>query len=160
MPARGLAPGMRADGLVSPKDSRQPKWMAISCPHRRMSAPAAVFVAIIDDDEIQCRSLVRLVRRAGFHPLTFHSAEDFLLASERACFRCLLVDIQLSGISGLVLHQRLLAQGDRTPVIFITGHDDATARTEALNTGCAGYLRKTDPSGVIIELLRRVTSAP
>lgn len=133
--------------------------MVVACPHPRMSVPASVFVAIIDDDEIQCRSLGRLVRRAGFHPLAFHSAEDFLLAPERACFRCLLVDIQLGGISGLVLHQRLLAQGDRTPVIYITGHDDATARREALKTGCAGYLRKTDPSNAIIELLRRVTSA-
>jgi FixJ family two-component response regulator len=125
-----------------------------------MSAPAAAFVAIIDDDEIQCRALGRLVRRAGFHVLTFHSAEDFLLDPERACFGCLLVDIQLSGISGLVLHQRLLAGGVRTPVIYITGHDDSAAHAEALKTGCAGYLRKTDPSSVIIELLRRVTSPP
>jgi FixJ family two-component response regulator len=125
-----------------------------------MSIPAAVFVAIIDDDEIQCRALGRLVRRAGFHVLTFHSGEDFLLDPERACFSCLLIDIQLGGISGLVLHQRLLAEGVRTPVIYITGHDDATSRREALRTGCAGYLRKTDPSSTIIELLRRVTAAP
>lgn len=125
-----------------------------------MSVPATVLVAIIDDDEIQCRALGRLVRRAGFQALTFHSAEHFLMEPARASFSCLLVDIQLGGISGLVLHQRLLAEGVRTPVIYITGHDDAAARTQALKTGCAGYLRKTDPSSVIVELLHRVTSTP
>jgi FixJ family two-component response regulator len=122
--------------------------------------PDAIRVAIIDDDEIQCRSLARLVRAAGFHPLTFPSAEDFIAAPGRAAFGCLLLDIQLRGISGIALHQRLLAQGDRTPVIHITGHDDPAALAAAMNTGGAGFLRKTDSSTAIIEALRRVSSAP
>jgi FixJ family two-component response regulator len=125
-----------------------------------MSVPDAVRVAIIDDDEIQCRSLARLVRAAGFHPLTFPSGEDFLAARERVSFGCLLLDIQLSGMSGITLRQRLMAQGDRTPVIYITGHDDPATFTEAMKTGCAKFLRKTDSSTTIIEALRRVTSAP
>jgi len=124
-----------------------------------MSDPEAVRVAIVDDDEIQCRALARLVRSAGFQPLTFLSAEDFLAAPGRASFRCLLLDIQLRGISGVALHQRLVAQGDRTPVIYITGVDDPTTLTQAKNAGCAGFLRKTDSSIAIIEALRQVTSA-
>lgn len=134
---------------------------AIACPVV-ISLPAAISIAIVDDDEIHCRSLSRLVRRAGFHAVIFNSdsAEDFLVAPERASFRCLLLDIELGGISGIALHRRLLAQGDRTPVVYITGHDDPAARAEGMHTGAAGFLRKTDPSSALIEVLRRVTSAP
>ena len=123
-----------------------------------MSVPAALVVAIVDDDDLHCRSLGRLVRRAGFHALTFESAENFLAAPERASFKCLLLDIHLGGMSGIALHRRLLAQGDRTPVIYITAHDDPAGRTEALSTGCAGFFLKTDASNAIIDALRRVTS--
>jgi len=125
-----------------------------------MSAPAAICIAIIDDDALQCSALGRLVRRAGFHPLTFRSAEDFLAAPERASLGCLLLDIHLGGMSGIALHQRLLAEGDRTPVIYITAHEDEATRTAALSTGSAGFFLKTDASSAIIEALRRVTEPP
>jgi FixJ family two-component response regulator len=124
-----------------------------------MSVPAAVLIAIIDDDELQRRSLSRLVRRAGFNALTFGSAEDFLASPRRTSLRCLLLDIQLGGMSGFALHQELLAQGDRTPVIYITAHEDEATRTAALRTGCAAFMLKTEASTAIIETLRRVTSA-
>jgi len=125
-----------------------------------MSAPDTVRVAIVEDDDILCRSLARLVRAAGFRPLTFPSAEAFLAAPERASFGCLLLDVQLGGISGIMLHRRLLAQGDRTPVVYLTGLDDPMVLTEATNAGCAAFLQKTDSSAAIIEALRRATSAP
>jgi FixJ family two-component response regulator len=123
-----------------------------------MSVPAAIPIAIIDDDELQCRSLSRLVRRAGFDALTFHSAEDFLASPGHASLGCLLLDIQLGGMSGIALHQLLRARGNRTPVIYITAHDDDTTRSAALKTGCAAFLLKTDASTAIIQTLRRVTT--
>ena len=91
--------------------------------------------------------------------MIFRSAEDFLASPGRALLRCLLLDIRLGGMSGIALHQRLLAEGDHTPVIYITAHEDEATRTEALRTGCAAFLLKTDASSAIIEALRRVTSA-
>jgi FixJ family two-component response regulator len=123
-----------------------------------MNGPGALVIAIVDDDELHCRSLGRLVLRAGYHALTFQSAEDFLAAPQRGSFNCLLLDIQLGGMSGIDLHRRLLADGDLTPVIYITAHDDPTRRTEALNMGCVGFLLKTDASSAIIQALRRATS--
>jgi FixJ family two-component response regulator len=123
-----------------------------------VSAPSAPRVAIIDDDESLCRSLGRLLRQAGFHPLTFPSAESFLQSPERPHLKCLLLDIQLGGMSGIELHRRLLAAGDTTPVIYITAHDEPAARTEAFSTGCAGFFLKTDPGAALIETLRRVTT--
>ena len=122
-----------------------------------MSVPGALPVAVIDDDESLCRSLGRLVRLAGFQPVIFRSAEEFLLSPESSRVRCLLVDIQLGGMSGIAMHQLLLAEGNHTPVIYITAHDDPGAHSEAMNAGCAGFFRKTDPGSAIIEALRRVT---
>jgi FixJ family two-component response regulator len=123
-----------------------------------MSTTAAVRVAIIDDDESICRSLGRLVRQAGFRPVSFLSAEDFLRSPERSGLRCLLVDIQLGGMSGIDLRRRLLAEGDTTPVIYATAHDESPTRIEALKTGCAGFFLKTDSGAAIIEALRHAVS--
>jgi FixJ family two-component response regulator len=122
-----------------------------------MGAPAAGVIAIVDDDDLHCRSLSRLLHRAGFHPLIFHSAEEFLAASQRGLCKCLLLDIQLGAISGFALHRQLLAQGDQTPVIYLTAHDDSSSRSEALSIGCAGFFSKTDASSTIIEALRAIT---
>jgi FixJ family two-component response regulator len=125
-----------------------------------MTAAPSVVVAIIDDNESLCRSLGRLLRQAGgFTTVEFHSAEDFLESPDRAHFRCLLVDIQLGGMSGIALHRRLTAEGDTTPVIYITAHDDPATRAEALSTGCVGFFLKTDPGKALIATLRRVTGA-
>jgi FixJ family two-component response regulator len=123
-----------------------------------MSTTGTVPIAIIDDDASLCRSLGRLLRAAGFRPLSFLSAEEFLASPERPGLRCLLIDIQLGGMSGIALHRQLLAEGDTTPVIYITAHDEPSARIEALNTGCAGFFLKTDAGTAIIEALRRVTA--
>jgi FixJ family two-component response regulator len=124
-----------------------------------MNATAVILVAIVDDDESMCRSLARLLRLAGFQPVTFLSAEDFLASSERPWLRCLLIDIQLTGMSGIALRRHLLAQGDRTPVIYITAHDEPATRAEALSSGCAGFFLKSDAGQAIIEALRGVTAA-
>jgi len=123
-----------------------------------MSATGAVPIAIIDDDESLCRALGRWVRLAGFRPVTFHSAEEFLESRERQGLRCLLLDIQLGGMSGLALHRRLVAEGDTTPVIYMTARDEPSVRVEALNMGCAAFFLKPGAGTSIIEALRRVTA--
>ncbi|HOX55269.1 MAG TPA: response regulator [Verrucomicrobiota bacterium] len=116
---------------------------------------STVYVAVVDDDESVCRSFARLLRIAGLQPVTYASAEALLQDTKRPRFDCLLLDIQLGGISGLELGQRLAAVQDATPVIFITAHDEPEVRARALATGCAGYFRKTDPGGQILETIRR-----
>lgn len=120
--------------------------------------PARTYVAIVDDDESLCRSLSRLLQQAGLYPMSFPSAEDFLDDPLRAHFRCLLVDIQLGGMSGIELHQRLIAEGLRMPVIYITAYDDPEDRARALSVGCAGFFSKKDAGPEIIEAICRVTS--
>jgi FixJ family two-component response regulator len=112
-------------------------------------------VAIIDDDASANRALGRLLRGAGFAPTGFDSAESFLADPSRPSFGCLLVDIQLTGMSGLELQRQLQAEGSQLPVIFITAHDDPAYRAEAIRRGCVGFFRKTDPGALIVDTLRR-----
>ena len=116
------------------------------------------YVAIVDDDESMCRSMSRLLEQAGFHPISFSSAEEYLADPVRMQFACLVVDIQLGGMSGIELHRNLMSQGVRTPVIYVTAYDDPIARADALDSGCAGFFRKTDPGADIIASIRRATA--
>jgi FixJ family two-component response regulator len=116
------------------------------------------YVAVVDDDESVCRSFGRLLRMAGYQPVTYGSAEDFLADRKRPHFDCLVLDIQLGGMSGLELRKRLAAVGDATPVVFITAHDHPAARGEAEVSGCAGYFSKTDPGQAILESIRNAAA--
>ncbi len=116
------------------------------------------YVAVVDDDESVCRSFGRLLRTAGFQPVTYTSAEALLEDAKRPKFDCLVLDIQLEGMSGLELSQRLSAVKDSTPVIFITAHDEPEVRGQALACGCAGYFRKTDPGEQVLDAIRRAAS--
>jgi len=115
---------------------------------------AKVYVAVVDDDESLCRSLNRLLRTAGFQTVAYASAEDLLEDSKRPRFDCLVLDIQLKGMSGLELCQRLAAVRNTTPIIFITADDDPEIRARALAAGCAGYFRKTDPGDQLLGAIR------
>ena len=120
-----------------------------------MNASGLLSIAIVDDDESLCRSLGRLLRAAGMHSVAYGSAEAFLGEVGRIAYDCLLLDVQLTGISGIELQQRLVSAGERTPVIFITAHDDPEAREQAFAAGCTGYFRKNDAGAKVIEAIRR-----
>ena len=121
-----------------------------------MSKTLPIYVAVVDDDESLCRSLSRLLRAGGIQPINYPSAEEFLADTKRPQFDCLLLDIQLGGISGIELARRLTAEGGHTPVIFITAHDDPETRAKAEAAGCAAYFRKTDPGAEVLDAIRRV----
>ena len=104
---------------------------------------ARVYVAIVDDDESVCRSLTRLLRTAGFSPITYRSAEEFLDDRTRVAYSCLIVDIQLEGMSGLELARRLTACRIPTPIIYITANDDPETGIQALKSGAFEYFHKS-----------------
>ncbi len=121
-----------------------------------MSSIAITYVAVVDDDESICRSFGRLLRAAGMQPISYNSAESFLSDTKHPQFACLVLDIQLGGISGIELAQRLAAVGGKTPVIFVTAHDVPEARAAAQALGCAAYFGKTDSGKEVLEAIRRV----
>ena len=119
-----------------------------------MSSNQNIYVAVVDDDESVCHSFSRLLRAAHFQPVTYSSAEAFLADKKHPRFDCLVLDIQLKGMSGLDLSKRLSAVKDGTPVIFITAHDDPEVRAQAKASGCAGYFRKTDSGTDVLAAIR------
>ena len=123
-----------------------------------MSSATTIYVAVVDDDETICRSFGRLLRAAGMQPITYGSAEAFLADTKHPQFSCLVLDIQLGGMSGIELARRLAAVGGRTPVVFITAHDDPEARSAAEALGCAAYFRKTDSGKDVLETIRKVAA--
>jgi FixJ family two-component response regulator len=120
-----------------------------------MNSSGNIYIAIVEDDESARRSLARLLRAAGMQPITYESAEDFLADSRQPRFTCLVLDVQLLGMSGLDLQRHLAAAGVATPVLFITAHDDPRAREEAIAGGCVGFFRKTDAGSDLLDAIRR-----
>jgi FixJ family two-component response regulator len=112
------------------------------------------YVAVVDDDESLGRSVSRLLRAFGIQTVTYTSAEAFLEDANRPRFDCLLLDIQLEGISGVELGRRLAAVNDTTPAIYLTAHDEPEIRAQAMAVGCARYFRKTDPGEQLLEAIR------
>jgi FixJ family two-component response regulator len=113
-------------------------------------------VAVVDDDESLCRSLCRLLRAAGLQPITYGSAEAFLADEARPRFDCLVLDVQLGGMSGIELGRRLAVEGGHAPFIYITAFDDPQTRAEAEGSGCAAYFRKADAGADVLDAIRRV----
>ncbi len=112
-------------------------------------------MAVVDDDESVCRSFSRLLRISGFQPVSYASAEAFLEDSKHPQFDCLVLDIQLAGMSGLELKDALSEHNDETSIIIITAYDDPEVRSEAENLGCAGFFLKTDSGKMIIAAIEK-----
>ncbi len=99
-------------------------------------------VSIVDDDLSVRDSLKLLFESAEFDAEVFASAEEFLIAGNLAESSCLVLDVQLPGISGIELQDRLRSAGNHTTVIFITAHPDEHSRQHALNAGASKFFSK------------------
>jgi FixJ family two-component response regulator len=99
-------------------------------------------VSIVDDDLSIRQSLKMLFESADFEAEIFASAEEFLSAGNLAESACLVLDIQLPGISGIDLQNRLRADGNDVAVIFITAHHDEHTRQLAMSGGATRFFAK------------------
>ncbi|MFM0628199.1 response regulator transcription factor [Paraburkholderia xenovorans] len=109
-------------------------------------------VAVVDDDESVCRAIRRLLQSVGIEAETFASGEEFLdTLSAIPSYRpsCVILDIQMPGISGLEVQRQLAPTG--LPVIMITAHDELSARQTALVSGAVAYLRKPLNGAILIK---------
>jgi DNA-binding NtrC family response regulator len=99
-------------------------------------------VFIVDDDRGTRESLRNLIRSAGLSAQTFSSAQEFLAAERPKAPSCLLLDVQLPGLSGLDLQRELAKAGVKIPIIFITGHGDIPTSVRAIKAGALEFLTK------------------
>ena len=99
-------------------------------------------VYVVEDDESIRRALKRLLRSAGYHAVTFESAEDFIDSTPEGGEGCLILDIRLPGMTGLDLQEKLSSSGAKYAVIFMTAHDNPQWQERAKKGGALAYLRK------------------
>jgi FixJ family two-component response regulator len=108
-----------------------------------ISKASDVTVYVIDDDKSVCRGVGRLLKSAGYTAEIFNRANDFLGAKRSAGFGCIILDVEMPGLSGLELQEALAAgEGRPLPIIFVTGHGDIPMSVEAMKKGAVDFIPK------------------
>ena len=116
-------------------------------------------IAIVDDDAAVREGIRALVRSLGYSASTFGSAEEFLNSEQVDDTSCLITDVQMPGLRGIDLQDRLIAASHRIPIIFITGYPDENVRVRAMKAGAIGFLSKPINHHDLIDHLEKALKA-
>ena len=109
-------------------------------------------ISIVDDDESVRESTKALVRSLGYAARSFASVEEFL-RSNLDDTSCLILDVKMKGLSGVELQERLIWEGRRTPIIFVTAVLDERIRNQVLEAGAIDILSKPFSDGRLASCL-------
>lgn len=99
-------------------------------------------ISVVDDDESVRRTTTLLLESFGFQAAAFESAETFLKSGHLHETSCLIVDVQMPGMTGLQLQSHLAAAGCGIPIIFISAYESSDSRQRAMQAGAVGFLGK------------------
>lgn len=99
-------------------------------------------ISVIDDDDAFRKAAANLLKSNRFEVEGFASAEAFLGSPRMKETRCLILDIQMPGMSGLALQDHLVQQACQIPIIFITALGSAELREKAMQAGAVDFLPK------------------
>lgn len=116
----------------------------------------ATRIGLIDDDVSVRRGLSRLMRTHGFECMVYASGEAALEDAELTSADFLIVDIQLSGMDGFAIRDRLREKGVATPMVFITAYIDADSAEWQRRMGSTPYLAKPFEATDLFETIDRV----
>jgi FixJ family two-component response regulator len=119
-----------------------------------VNAPVPI-VRIVDDDASFLSAVARMLRASGFAVKTFDSAAEFLVRPEFDVPGCVLVDLQMPGLSGLDLQEALAKEGHGLPVIFLSGHGDIPTTVQAMRRGAEDFLTKRAPKEDLLDAVKR-----
>jgi FixJ family two-component response regulator len=112
-------------------------------------------ISIVDDDESVREATEFLVRSLGYSAASYASAEEYLQSGRVDDSSCLITDLRMPGMSGADLQDALIADGNRTPVIFISASLDEQVRSRVLDAGAYGFLHKPFEEQSLIDCLHR-----
>ena len=119
-----------------------------------MTEPVPV-VRIVDDDISFLTAVARMLSATGFVVKTFASAAEFLLRPELDVPGCVLVDLEMPGLSGLDLQEALAKTGHMLPVVFLSGHGDIPTTVQVMRGGAEDFLTKMAPKEELIDAVKR-----
>ena len=118
-------------------------------------------ISIIDDDPSVREATRSLVRSLGYQAQAFSSAEEYLKSTHVENSSCLITDLHMPGMSGADLQDRLIADGRRIPIIFMTAYFEERIRDQVMDAGALGFLRKPfDDESLIACLDKALNGAP
>jgi FixJ family two-component response regulator len=112
-----------------------------------------IMVYLIDDDESVRRALQRLLRSAGLDVRAFASADEFLQSGNLSQKACIVLDIQMRGLTGFDLQEKLASKDIRIPTIAVSALDDAETRERARRLGAAAFFRKPVDGQALIDAI-------
>jgi DNA-binding NtrC family response regulator len=118
-----------------------------------VNGPEAL-VYVVDDDASAREGVARLVRSAGFVARTFESGEEFLANPRPNIPSCLILDVNLPGLNGLDLQERLSQSRPSVPIVFLTGHADIPMSVRAVKAGAANFLTKPVDDEALLNAIR------
>src|SRR5246127_2521314 len=119
-----------------------------------MAEPTGI-VFVVEDDASVRKALGSLVRLAGLTVQTFSLAQEFLAFPRPDVPSCLVLDVQLPGISGLDLQQELAKADVQIPIIFLTGHGDIPMTVRAMKAGALEFLTKPFDDEDLLHAIRQ-----
>jgi DNA-binding NtrC family response regulator len=112
-------------------------------------------IYLVDDDVSVRESVGSLIRSAGFRVETFTSAQECLAGLQAEIPSCLVLDVQLPGLSGLDLQQQLAKADVQVPIIFLTGHGDIPMTVRAIKAGALEFLTKPCDGEDLLNAIRQ-----
>jgi len=112
-------------------------------------------VFVIDDDPLVRESMVDLIGSVGLPVQAFASTAEFMASARPDIPACLILDVQLPGLSGLDFQAELKKAGVEIPVVFITGHGDIPMSVRAMKAGALEFLTKPLRGQEIINAVRQ-----
>src|SRR5262249_40433732 len=113
-----------------------------------------MLISVVDDDEPVRSGTASLLRAAGYATESFGSAEEFLESGDHHRFACVVADIQMPGMSGIELANRLGRGEPPTPVILMTARTEGEVLADAAASSAACLLRKPFTADRLLECLR------
>ena len=108
-------------------------------------------ILVVDDDGPVRKALGRLFRGAGYEVELFTSAEEYLTREPARPPACLVLDMRMPGMGGLALQRVIAGTARGLPIVFVTGHADEDARTQALAAGAIAVLQKPLDEEILLD---------
>ncbi len=119
-----------------------------------MASEVIPIVAAVDDDFRVRESMKSLLESAGYAPLVFSSAEEFLQSGSLATATCVISDVRMPGMDGIELQRRIRLERPMLPVILISGHYNAEVRQTAIDEGAIDVLYKPFDAADLLKIIQ------
>jgi FixJ family two-component response regulator len=151
-----VVPEKSEDVVLRRQGSDSPNIQYSSGPRKSKLIPLSdgrALIAIVDDEESVRKAIVRVLRAAGFTARGYPSGGEFLDAWHFDRPDCLVLDLQMPGLSGTEVQRSLKTAGARFPIVIITAHDSPGLREECISAGAIEYLSKPLDARTLVKAL-------